>query len=79
MRCVAGGITDTARTMEELEDCLKPGGVLIVIDGDNKPVDKSGEVAKPVKVDGDADVTGVVEKGSWWARMSWGTFFNHHH
>lgn len=34
MRCVLSGITDIDRTMRDLQLCLKPGGVLLILGGD---------------------------------------------
>lgn len=34
MRSVSGGIQRFEETMKELEQCLKPGGLVIIVDGD---------------------------------------------
>jgi SAM-dependent methyltransferase len=72
MRSVIGGITDIEETMEALEMCLRPGGLLLVIDGD-LPFDENRRAYnKMAKLDGDEDVNSVSETGSWFMRMVWG-------
>lgn len=74
MRCVMSGIKDMAATLKDLELCLKPGGLLVVIDGDY-PYEESREgYAKLARLDGDGDVSGTSEKGSWLRRMMFGVW-----
>jgi trans-aconitate methyltransferase len=74
MRCVVGGLTDIKKTMEDLEMCLRPGGILLVIDGDLPfSEDRQGYV-KMAKLEGDEDVSGVSEAGSWFMRIMWGMY-----
>lgn len=72
MRLVRAGLTDNAKTITELERCLKPGGVLIVIEADSEFADADFKKIKMAKVEGDEDVSGVSETGSWFTRMHWG-------
>lgn len=70
MRCVNTGITDIDRTFVDLQQCLKPGGLLIIVDGDIWIGAEDKEtVVKNAKVEGDGDVSGVSEDGSWFRRF----------
>jgi hypothetical protein len=55
VRSIGGGITDMDRTIVELQRCLKPGGVLLIIDGD--PIVYEGK-DKPARM----------EKATWGPR-----------
>lgn len=59
-------------TIYELERCLKPGGILIIIDADLDHDDENHNRIKMKKIDGDEDVSGVSEDGSWYQRLFWG-------
>lgn len=72
MRFVRAGLADNRKTITELERCLKPGGMLIVIEADSEFADADFKKAKMARVEGDEDVNGVSEKGSWFNRMHWG-------
>lgn len=73
MRCVTGGINDIDKTLHELQLCLKPGGLLVIVDGDINlwNEDRSG-VIKMRKINGDEDVSGISSQGSWMRRFLWG-------
>jgi ubiquinone/menaquinone biosynthesis C-methylase UbiE len=73
MRCVMAGIKDMKVTLHDLERCMRPGGLLVVVDGDT-PVNESREgYMKVAKEEGDDDVSGVNETGSWVRRIMWGS------
>jgi hypothetical protein len=72
MRSIIGGITDIKKTMKDLEMCLRPGGLLLVINGDMPFNEDRQTYIKMAKLDGDEDVSGVSEKGSWFRRIVWG-------
>jgi SAM-dependent methyltransferase len=75
MRCVSGGIHDIDKTLWELQQCLKPGGLLIVVDGDPSILSEDRKTIFPfirLPGDGGPEVTGVSEQGSWFRRFLWG-------
>ena len=75
MRCVSGGILDIDKTLRELQQCLKPGGLLIVVDGDSAVLSEDRKTIIPfirLPGDGGPEVTGVSERGSWFRRFLWG-------
>ncbi|CAG7853098.1 SubName: Full=Uncharacterized protein {ECO:0000313/EMBL:CCA75872.1} [Serendipita indica DSM 11827] len=72
MRCVTGGINDIDKAMLDLQRCLKPGGILIVIDGWVAFMSDLNTVGKLRRLDGDeADATATTEDGSWLNRIFW--------
>ncbi|KAG8825270.1 hypothetical protein FRC17_008769, partial [Serendipita sp. 399] len=71
MRCVMGGIKDMRKTLEEIQACLKPGGMLVVIDGDYRLYKDTTTIYPLAKLPGDANVSGVSEDGSWMSRVMW--------
>ncbi|KAG8798943.1 hypothetical protein FRC16_006183, partial [Serendipita sp. 398] len=71
MRCVMGGIKDLRKTLEEMQTCVKPGGILIVIDGDLRLYKDLNTIYPLAKVPGDQDVSGVSEDGAWLSRVIW--------
>jgi SAM-dependent methyltransferase len=76
MRCVAGGIYDMGKTLQDLQRCLKPGGLLLVVDGDVSTLCEDRKTILPLKRlhdDGGPEITGVSEQGSWFRRLFWGT------
>jgi hypothetical protein len=75
MRCVAGGIHDMVWMLQELQRCLKPGGLLLIVDGDVSTLCEDRKTIMPLKRlpdDGGPDVTGVSDQGSWFRRVFWG-------
>lgn len=58
--------------MEDIEHCLKPGGVVLIIDADPEFQDHRFVKIPMAKVGGDENVSGVSENGSWFARFHWG-------
>jgi hypothetical protein len=69
MRCVMAGITDIEKTIKDLLLSLKPGGFLVIIDGD-RPMNTDRETAIPVaKLEGDEVDSTASENGSWLARI----------
>lgn len=70
------GITDMTKTLEDLEKCLKPGGILIVIEGDVQLTEDRKSYIKMARLDGDEDVSGVSENGCWFRRMVWGMYYS---
>jgi hypothetical protein len=69
VRCIGGGITDMDRTIVELQKCLKPGGILLIIDGDPIVYEGKEKPARIKKLPGDPDLSAVSENGSWLRRM----------
>ncbi|PVF98011.1 S-adenosyl-L-methionine-dependent methyltransferase, partial [Serendipita vermifera] len=70
MRSVAPGLKDAAKTIQELQLCLKPGGFLALIDGD--PVNFISDERKPVlmiKLSEEDTAPSVSEDGSWFVRI----------
>jgi SAM-dependent methyltransferase len=77
MRCVSGGIRDMDKTLQELQLCLKPGGLLLVVDGDRSLLKEDRKTIIPLMWlpgDGGPELTGVSEEGSWFRRLFWGTW-----
>lgn len=74
-RCVVGGVKDMAKTCQDYEMQLRPGGVLLAIEGDIIPWDEARQTAvKMAKLDGDDDVSSVSADGSWLRRMLYGLY-----
>ncbi|KAG8825267.1 hypothetical protein FRC17_008766 [Serendipita sp. 399] len=71
MRCVMGGIKDMRKTLEEVQACLKPGGMLVIIDGDYRLYKDVNTIYPLAKLPEDKDVSGVSENGSWMSRVVW--------
>lgn len=71
-RCIMGGIAKGREFIEELQRCLKPGGLVILVDGDVQLLDENFRILKMAKVEGDEDVSGVSEDGSYLGRILWG-------
>lgn len=72
------GITDAEKTMRELQLCLKPGGLLILVNGDKNIYNEQKSKVKMAKIEGDEDVDSVSQEGSWFQRKLWGMYFFHH-
>jgi hypothetical protein len=75
MRCVMAGIKDMNVTLHDLELCMRPGALLIVVDGDYPVNENREEYMKVAKEEGDDDVSGVSATGSWFRRIMWGSWF----
>jgi hypothetical protein len=74
-RCVVAGVKDMAKTCQDYEVHLRPGGVLLAIEGDIIPWDEARETAvKMAKLDGDNDINSVSTDGSWLRRMLYGLY-----
>jgi SAM-dependent methyltransferase len=69
VRCVGAGITDMDRTIVEIQRCLKPGGVMLIMDGDRIVYEGREKPARMKKLPGDPDVGAVSKDGSWLRRM----------
>ncbi|CAG8720041.1 13107_t:CDS:2, partial [Acaulospora colombiana] len=69
LRCVMGGIKNIDESIVELQKCLKPGGVLLIIEGDMSIFETREIPARLKKLPGDPDVSSVSEDGSWLRRM----------
>ncbi|PVF94106.1 S-adenosyl-L-methionine-dependent methyltransferase [Serendipita vermifera] len=67
-RCVSGGINDMDKTIVEFQRCLKPGGFLIIMEGDHM-YETRHKLARLKKMRGDPDVSAVSENGSYLRRM----------
>ncbi|PVF94108.1 hypothetical protein CPB86DRAFT_713818 [Serendipita vermifera] len=69
LRCVMGGIKDVDQSIVEFQKCLKPGGVLVIIEGDPNLYEARETPARLKKLPGDSDMSSVSEDGSWLRRM----------
>jgi SAM-dependent methyltransferase len=67
-RCVSGGINDMDKTIVEFQKCLKPGGLLIIMEGDHI-YERRDKLARLKKLPGDPDVSALSENGSYLRRM----------
>ncbi|CAG8709886.1 10657_t:CDS:2, partial [Acaulospora colombiana] len=67
-RCVSGGINDMDKTIVEFQRCLKPGGFLIIMEGDHM-YETRHKLARLKRMRGDPDVSAVSENGSYLRRM----------
>ncbi|CAG8654561.1 12761_t:CDS:2, partial [Acaulospora colombiana] len=65
------GITDIEGTIKELLLTLKPGGFLIIIDGDRFMETDQTKVMAVAKVEGDEIDSSSSENGSWLARIAY--------
>lgn len=68
LRSVIPGLKDVEKTFKELELCLKPGGLLIVINGDYFVREDKEQYIKMARLDGD-NAGAVDVNGSWFNRM----------
>ena len=78
MRCVSGGIRDIDKTLVDLQKCLNPGGLLIVVDGDASVLSEDRKTIIPfirLPGDGGPEMTAVSTQGSWIRRILWGKSF----
>lgn len=70
-RCILGGIYNPDRTMEDMQLCLKPGGLVIFIEGDIDMYDEDRlhrvKIPDPIKEGPDSE-------GSWFRKIVWGGF-----
>lgn len=72
MRSVQSGIHDIDKTLSDLFLCLKPGGILIIVDGGIHFLRDLGTFGRMRRVDGDEeDATATSEDGSWFNRIHW--------
>lgn len=55
-----------------MERCLKPGGLLVIVDGDKDMYDAQRHKIPMAKLEGDEDVSSVSSEGSWFERKMWG-------
>lgn len=62
------GVTDVDQTLKELQLCLKPGGLLVLVEGDMILWDRWYERVKPARVEGDRPFEGQFEE-SWLQRL----------
>ena len=75
MRCMSSGLKDVEKTGVEMQRCLKPGGLLLAIEGDKALLNEERKTITPMMRlpgDGGAEITSVSEQGSWFRRMIWG-------
>ena len=72
MRSVMIGLRDFDRTMREVQLCAKPGGLIIIVDGDGDICDEDRlHVAKVA----DMANEGSASPGSWLRKIMWGEYF----
>lgn len=70
-RCISGGIERFGEMMEDLEQCLKPGGLALFVDGDGTIC--STDRLHPGKIPRSIDSN--EEGDSWFRKVCWGVFF----
>jgi SAM-dependent methyltransferase len=77
MRMVQTGLEDLDAVLIDLQRCLKPGGLLIIIDMTPILWDQSRNMIPMAKIDtDDGDDDGAVsQSGSWLARVLFGMFY----
>lgn len=68
---VSKGITNAVKTFREMQRCLKPGGLLVLVDGDKDFQDEHHRKIPMARIEGDEDVSGVSDEGSWFQRIMW--------
>lgn len=68
-RCIGGGVSDYSKTLKDFELCLKPGGLLVVMEGDRIFQKDRKRYIKMATLD-EPDSTN--EENSWLARFVWG-------
>lgn len=71
MRFVLSGITNFENTLRDLQLCLKPGGVLLIVGGDVELEDAFDHKVPLKRLEGDEDVSSVSDNGSWLQRILW--------
>ena len=74
MRCVAAGLFDYHKTMEEVQLCVKPGGLVLIVDGEiTFQAEDRTKMVPFIRLPGDGgpEVTSVSERGSWFRRLIW--------
>jgi hypothetical protein len=70
VRMMKSGIKNMAYTMEELQKCLSPGGIIIVIDMDYDLYHANGRTKVAIaRMDDDSTEDGATADGSWLARL----------
>jgi trans-aconitate methyltransferase len=77
MRMAQSGIKDLDALLIDLQHCLKPGGLLIIIDMPPYLWDQFRNVIPMARLptDDDTDTNALSETGSWLARFLFGMFF----
>lgn len=74
MRCVSGGLANIDQTILDLQECLRPGGLLLIVDGDIALLNEDRKTIHPfirLPEDGGPEITAVSEQGSWLRRLIW--------
>lgn len=67
MRLVATGLQNFRKSMDDIISCLKPGGIVIVIEGDYDMYSSDYHVALPVASEENPS-------GSWTSRFFYGEY-----
>jgi len=68
-RAVVNGILDFPRYVNDIVACLKPGGVVIMVEGDWRPYKEDRTTLYPL-----ADLG--TDGGSWWGRVCHGEVYD---
>lgn len=73
MRCVSAGLNDIHKTMEDVQLCLKPGGMVLIVDGEiTMPAEDRFKMVPFKRMPGDGTETNVVsDEGSSFRRLIW--------
>jgi SAM-dependent methyltransferase len=72
MRMVQSGVADIQALLIDLQACLRPGGLLIVIDMMPELYDQHRNIVPMAKLSTDDDEGAVSQTGSWLARFLFG-------
>ncbi|PVF94981.1 S-adenosyl-L-methionine-dependent methyltransferase [Serendipita vermifera] len=67
VRCIGSGISDFSKMMQDVEACLKPGGIVFFIDGDQRFYEEN--TIGPISIGVDPEEGGDPTKGSWLYRI----------
>jgi SAM-dependent methyltransferase len=67
-RWIAGGLKDFRKTMQDIEECLKPGGIVLYLDADYEMFTADQHVYMPFATAEDGS-------GSWFQRIVCGSYW----
>ncbi|PVF97655.1 S-adenosyl-L-methionine-dependent methyltransferase [Serendipita vermifera] len=67
-RCIGSGISNFSTMMQDVEACLKPGGIVFFIDGDQRFYEENA--VGPVSIGVDPEEGGDPTRGSWLYRIA---------
>jgi SAM-dependent methyltransferase len=72
MRGVQSGINELDQVIIDLQHCLKPGGLLIIVNMTPELWDQDGKSVPKARLSSDDDDIRATEGGSWLARILFG-------